>query len=225
MSGISGLALSACGSQQAVSPVTQPVYLVGGNRYTADATPQPGVQKRQVQSGETWKSLFGDRARLAQHLNRQNTGLRLGQTVLIPDAALTMSDISPFATKRQTGAGYRVIFDHNKNAWGLYLNGTLVRWGAAVGGKNTETTRGEFTISETAGPDRVSNLFPVRSATDRGGAPMPYFMRITSGGIGLHAGEFGGLHASEGCIRMFYEDAQWLNLNIARQHTVRVTVI
>ena len=34
------------------------------------------------------------------------------------------------------------------------------------------------------------------------GAPMPYFMRITSGGIGLHAGYLPGYPASHGCIRM-----------------------
>jgi hypothetical protein len=34
------------------------------------------------------------------------------------------------------------------------------------------------------------------------GAPMPYFMRITPGGVGLHAGYLPGYPASHGCIRM-----------------------
>lgn len=34
------------------------------------------------------------------------------------------------------------------------------------------------------------------------GAPMPYFMRITNGGVGMHQGYLPGFAASHGCIRM-----------------------
>ena len=34
------------------------------------------------------------------------------------------------------------------------------------------------------------------------GAPMPNFMRITPGGVGMHAGYLPGFPASHGCIRM-----------------------
>ncbi len=34
------------------------------------------------------------------------------------------------------------------------------------------------------------------------GAPMPYFMRITNGGVGMHEGYLPGYAASHGCIRM-----------------------
>ena len=34
------------------------------------------------------------------------------------------------------------------------------------------------------------------------GSPMPYFIRLTNGGIGLHAGYLPGYPASAGCIRM-----------------------
>ncbi len=34
------------------------------------------------------------------------------------------------------------------------------------------------------------------------GAPMPNFMRITNGGVGMHAGYLPGFPASHGCIRM-----------------------
>ena len=38
--------------------------------------------------------------------------------------------------------------------------------------------------------------------TDDEGAPMPNFMRITPGGVGMHAGYIPGYPASHGCIRM-----------------------
>jgi lipoprotein-anchoring transpeptidase ErfK/SrfK len=31
---------------------------------------------------------------------------------------------------------------------------------------------------------------------------MPYFMRLTDGGVGLHAGELPGYPASHGCVRL-----------------------
>lgn len=34
------------------------------------------------------------------------------------------------------------------------------------------------------------------------GAPMPNFMRLTNGGVGMHAGYLPGVPASHGCIRM-----------------------
>lgn len=34
------------------------------------------------------------------------------------------------------------------------------------------------------------------------GAPMPNFMRLTNGGVGMHAGYLPGFPASHGCIRM-----------------------
>ena len=36
------------------------------------------------------------------------------------------------------------------------------------------------------------------------GAPMPYFMRITNTGVGMHQGYLPGFAASHGCIRMPY---------------------
>lgn len=36
------------------------------------------------------------------------------------------------------------------------------------------------------------------------GAPMPYFMRITNSGVGMHQGYLPGFAASHGCIRMPY---------------------
>jgi hypothetical protein len=222
--GMASLGLAACGGVQTTSspvlPATQSRYSFVVNDFTAGVIPPSGVQKRFIESGESWESLFPNNVEVGQHLNRQNRGLAFGQAVLVPDGPITMADINPFPSVRQLGSGYHVIFDHSKYAWALYGNGELVRWGAAIGG--SKTTRGSFTVTEMAGPDRVSNIYPLSTG---GGAAMPYFMRITAGGIGLHAGQLRGKHESEGCIRMLYDDAMWLNLDIARPHGLRVTVV
>ena len=46
------------------------------------------------------------------------------------------------------------------------------------------------------------NKDPKPPGTRFKGAPMPYFMRLTGSGVGLHAGYLPGYPASHGCIRM-----------------------
>ena len=47
------------------------------------------------------------------------------------------------------------------------------------------------------------------------GAPMPYFMRITNSGVGMHQGYLPGFAASHGCIRMPYWIARHFFDNIS----------
>ncbi len=83
-----------------------------------------------------------------------------------------------------TPAGsYRVIGkskDHVSNLWGNFVDaeGNVVQAGVSV-------------RKHTAPP-----------GTRFVGSPMPYFLRLTNGGIGMHAGYLPGYPASAGCIRM-----------------------
>lgn len=228
ISGAATLGLAACGGRVSDPPVVDSAvlrqYSFVNNDYTANITPPPGINRRYVTSVVTWEDLFPGNVTVVQHLNRQNRGLAYGQAVLMPDGPITMADINPFPARQALGPGYHVIFDHSQYAWALYGDGELVRWGAAIGG--SKTTRGTFTVTEVAGADRVSNIYPRKpDGSPGGGAAMPFFMRITGGGIGLHGGQLRGKHESEGCIRMLNDDARWLNLNIARPHRLRVTVV
>ncbi len=53
---------------------------------------------------------------------------------------------------------------------------------------------------------------------------MPYYMRLTADGVGLHARYVRGRHESHGCIGIFYNDAEWLNRTYAAQVPVHVRV-
>ncbi len=76
----------------------------------------------------------------------------------------------------------------------------LVAWSNISSGRpGFETPTGTFTVSEKD-PDHHSSLFD--------NAPMPYFMRLTDGGVGLHGGFLPGFPASHGCIRLPYQMAQ-----------------
>jgi ankyrin repeat protein len=61
------------------------------------------------------------------------------------------------------------------------------------GAQGFETPRGEFVVTNKHEEWR-SNLY--------NNAPMPFFMRLNCGAVGLHAGELPGYPASHGCIRL-----------------------
>jgi lipoprotein-anchoring transpeptidase ErfK/SrfK len=104
----------------------------------------------------------------------------------------------------------------------FYKSGQLVGISQlSTGREGTGTPSGSYKIIEKDA-DHISNLYgdyvdgadnvvvpnvgvnkdPKPPGTRFKGAPMPYFMRITSGGVGLHAGYLPGYPASHGCIRM-----------------------
>jgi len=104
----------------------------------------------------------------------------------------------------------------------FYKGGELVGVSQlSTGREGTGTPTGTYKIMEKDA-DHVSNLYgdyvddadnvvvpnvgvrkdPKPPGTRFKGAPMPYFMRITGGGVGMHAGYLPGYPASHGCIRM-----------------------
>ena len=77
-------------------------------------------------------------------------------------------------------------------------NGKTVFSRAVSTGKSGRATpTGSFRILEK---DRfhISNKYP----EPRGGAKMPYMLRLTNGGIAIHQGHLPGYPASHGCIRV-----------------------
>lgn len=73
------------------------------------------------------------------------------------------------------------------------------------------TPRGKFKILEK---DRmhISNRYPIvdKEAGIRGGAKMPYMLRVTNTGVAIHAGEMVNYPDSHGCIRIPYGKAMQL---------------
>ncbi len=55
------------------------------------------------------------------------------------------------------------------------------------------------------------------------GSPMPFFIRLTNSGIGLHAGYLPGYPASAGCIRMPRFMAEHFFTNVTNGTPVRIT--
>ncbi len=88
----------------------------------------------------------------------------------------------------------RKVRIHLRDQRGLYLvnDEVAMDFPVCTGRGNKRTPTGSFSILQKD-IDHHSNLYD---------CPMPYFMRLTWGGIGMHVGDVYRTPASHGCIRM-----------------------
>lgn len=177
-----------------------------------------------IRAGQTWYSLFPDdeERNIIRRLNRMNIRLRAGMIIAIPKniERLTIFDIAPFPRFIQP-TGEKIIFiSQQKLAWGAFSEeGELVWWGPISSGSghcsrligDCLTPSGAFRIIRKQDVDCISTAFPIRPDGDNGGAEMPFCMHFFRG-FALHGSEeVPGFRTSHGCIRLFTEDARWLN--------------
>lgn len=181
-----------------------------------------------VRSTDSWHVLFPnprDRS-LVMRLNRMNTAVTNRPWIAIPKdlTVINYLQLSPFPLHKDTNGQKLIIINLTKQAFGAYdPNGNLIHWGPVSGGKGycpdvhrkCTTVTGSFRIESKKGSDCISSKYPVET---RGGAKMPYCMFFYKG-YALHGSSLPGYNASHGCIRLFNEDAQWLNLNFANVGT------
>lgn len=191
-----------------------------------------------VKRNDTWKKLFPDPTQrdLVRRLNRKNIRLSRGAIIAIPNnlVALDYYSIAPFHLETALKGERVIIFDPKKLAWAAYdENGQLLRWGPASGGntwcsdvkRSCRTARGEFYIYRKRGGYCKSAKYPL----GKGGAPMPYCMYFYRGFAFHGSPVVPGYNASHGCVRLFTEDAKWLNEEfigkISKDDRVKVIVL
>lgn len=143
------------------------------------------------------------------HLNRQD----------YPKTYKIYRDEAGLAAMKPSEA--RIVIDLSDQRGRLYQGSKVVLdYPIATGKTGNETPVGRFTITEKI-QDKRSNLYgkilnadgavvkgdadarkdPVPEGGKFLGAPMPYWMRLTSTGIGMHQGRVPRYPASHGCIR------------------------
>ena len=177
---------------------------------------------------DSWESLFPDEQDrdLVMRANRMNTHLYRGLKIAVPNDLynINMMDISPMP-RQISPTGDKIIFVSLRLlAFGAYdEDGNLLYWGPVSGGRGycpdlgraCHTMSGTFTVYRKEGEGCFSTKFPV----GRGGAPMPYCMFFHNG-FALHGSyEVPGYNDSHGCVRMFVNDAKWLNENFIMDRT------
>jgi hypothetical protein len=93
---------------------------------------------------------------------------------------------------------WRIEVDLSTQQATLYHDGATVRSASvSTGRKGYRTPAGQYVVTDKHRKWR-STLYP---------SDMPFFMRLSCGEIGLHAGKLPGYPASHGCIRLGHKDA------------------
>lgn len=173
-----------------------------------------------IKKGNSWYNLFSNQEtrNIVRRLNRMNTPLKPGVIIAVPHDVKSMGimDISPFQYRIDAPEQKLLLINLERLAWGAYdPSGLLIKWGPLSGGKSwcpdvkrpCRTVAGQFSIIRKKGAGCISSKYPL----GKGGARMPYCMFFFRG-FALHGSNtVPGFHASHGCIRLFTEDAQWLN--------------
>lgn len=177
-----------------------------------------------IKYGESWETLFPNEEEqdIVRRINRMNVRLKQGMIIAVPKNIdrVTIYDVSPFPRYIKSDGEKTIYVSQKKLAWGAYdEEGELLWWGpissgigqckGVYGGCSTPT--GSFRVIRKQDIDCVSTVFPRRANGESGGAVMPYCMHFFRG-FALHGSyEVPGYRASHGCVRMFVEDARWLN--------------
>ena len=177
-----------------------------------------------TKAGETWDSLFpnAEEQDIIKRVNRMNLALRPGMVIAVPKhiERLSIYDVSPFPRYIESDGEKTIFVSQKQLAWGAYdEQGELVWWGPISSGSglcgaadgNCLTPTGSFRVIRKQDIDCISTVFPRRANGNNGGAIMPYCMHFLRG-FALHGSDVvPGYRDSHGCVRMFIEDARWLN--------------
>jgi len=193
-------------------------------RYGETICHQTDYHCKTIKSGESWSSLFNnpEQMDIVKRINRMNSRLRPGMTIAVPNNIdrLSIYDVSPFPRYIEETGEKTIYVSQDKLAWGAYdESGELIWWGPISTGANKcsgvrggcHTPTGEFRIIRKQDIDCISTEFPINADGTKGGAEMPYCMHFYRG-YALHGSEtVPGYRDSHGCVRLFTEDARWLN--------------
>lgn len=140
-------------------------------------------------------------------LNRLDSKNRWNADTLVVPAKIdtTLMSYSPFPMQLDVLSDVKkfVIFSYEIQAYGVYSNGALVKWGpTSMGKKSAQTTRG-LTFANWKKKLAISTV--------KSEWKLPYNFNIhNSGGIGWHQYDLPGYPASHSCLRLLLNDAKWL---------------
>jgi lipoprotein-anchoring transpeptidase ErfK/SrfK len=128
---------------------------------------------------------------------------------------IAMVDEGHFTWMAPDASVNRIVVSLADQSLYAYNGQKLVAYSNISSGKpGHETPTGDFTVSEKD-PDHHSSIYE--------NASMPFFMRLTDGGVGLHAGFIPGYPASHGCVRLPYGMAQELFQHVESGTPVEIT--
>lgn len=207
---------------------------LGGKYYSSQLCINPNYKCVKVKRGDRWEKLFPDPKQrdLVRKLNRTNKELQPGITIAIPDnlnGDSNLMEFAPFERRIAPLDTNTILIDLSDQAFAAYdVYGILIHWGPVSSARGycpdvnrgCHTPTGSYYIFAKGSKYCVSSKYPI----PRGGAPMPFCM-FFRGGFALHGSyDLPGYNASHGCIRMLYDDAEWLNKDFTNGTKTKVIV-
>ncbi|UOU98376.1 L,D-transpeptidase [Chryseobacterium daecheongense] len=117
----------------------------------------------------------------------------------------TLMSYSPFPAQLDVLSSVKkfVVFSYPIQAYGVYSNGTLVKWGPTSMGKKSAKTKTGLTFANWKKKLAISTVSSEWK--------LPYNFNIFNyDGIGWHQYDLPGYPASHSCLRLLMKDAQWL---------------
>nr|WP_314495829.1 L,D-transpeptidase [uncultured Chryseobacterium sp.] len=174
--------------------------------YNALALPKDKKKRDSVYAAFSKK--YSEKERYAiLALNRLDSKSKFNSDTLVIPVKIdtTLMAYSPFPMQLDVLSEVKkfVVFSYPIQAYAVYSNGTLVKWGpTSMGKKSAQTTRGLM----FANWKKKLAISTVKSEWK-----LPYNFNIhNTHGIGWHQYDLPGYPASHSCLRLLMKDAVWL---------------
>ena len=140
-------------------------------------------------------------------LNRiERSRLRPNRQIVIPECASAEFNVySPFPENIHflQCIPKTVLISQRVQAFGLYENGELVKWGPVSTGKRSTRTPNGLNYGNYKAKRKISTV-------DESWIMPYYFNFMNFEGIGVHQYSMPGYPASHGCVRLYMEDAKYI---------------
>ena len=180
--------------------------------------PDPKIYRKEISysidSLKTRKdldSLFNsyseDQLKTILALNRiEKNRLRPNRPIVIPDCTSEdFNTYSPFPEQmNMLGCIPKtVLINKRVQAFALYENGQLVKWGPVSTGKNSTKTPNGLNYGNYKAKRKISTV-------DESWVLPYYFNFMNFEGVGVHQYALPGYPASHGCVRLYMDDAKYI---------------
>ena len=210
------ISFAACKNEQSVqknATVTSDTTHVDSNVTKKVIKPEIEIQYHAwpIKTSDSLKKIFKamspDDQKILFALNRvDKRHISNIDTIIVPDTFTTnLLDYAPFPLELPIikDVNKMVFFSYPIQAYAVYENGTLIKWGPTnMGKKATPTPEGLF-YANWKGKEIKSSVNPKWI--------LKWNMNISNlGGVGWHEYELPGYPASHSCLRLLAEDAKWL---------------
>ncbi|HEV7348384.1 L,D-transpeptidase [Telluribacter sp.] len=153
------------------------------------------------------KNLSGTKKELVLALNRiSENRIRRLDSLIVPDTVtadfLAYSPF-PFQLDSLSEVEKMLFFDYRIQAFGVYENGKLLRWGPVSMGREGKLTPTGLYHTNYKKKRKISTV-------DSDWIMDWYFNIMNFEGIGMHEYSMPGYPASHGCLRLLEKDALWI---------------